>query len=444
MSLTPFITKFDVLEGNTIVYPSNPPPSLKNLAFQAIPSGLHTSSFDVVRFLIDSRHGICVYRQNGLNMENAERAQIRMYSVGVIYSDLLPKDLSTLLNCLDARVSSFVDSEKPELELVGGILSDVDAFKNGTLKPEKFSPVFDTEVYMRDFCHSGPLFYPLWRLMLANKRVLISNHFPRGPPTDGLVNLNTSLLYTLQDLTAGIKGPVSKVLGNVTLSDMEVLKRHAKEKTGFFACTSDEIFFPKTQLFDYLLEFDSVANKPVLRAVRNGGLEEVRFSKHDLIDFVRLQTGADFERFQAMYSEWISQADRSWAAFFGECVYGIPRSFFALEDATPNFEADSFKEHFQKIWSHYKSTLEDIIRNSDEEYSLSKASADTWSELDDIQGTETSETPEVELTLSDIHQLYFNPFSAKDRNFVVELGEVHFGRHLVSPQPFGGIFSFFC
>ncbi|GMM33258.1 Anr2 protein [Saccharomycopsis crataegensis] len=510
MSLDPvlFITKFDVTKGYSSVYQSSS--SIHdNLEYKSLPSGLHQSRFDIIRFLHSGYNGIAIFRQNGMNkdIDSNDRQTIKMYSLGLLYKDDEPKYLKRALEQFDAILSKFIDDEtinenvfiEESKEMFQRYLKDSKSVSNGAPINHDISD----DSFATTFNHAGPFVYDLWRYMLNNKRILIKNHFDRAGvlSNDNIINLNTALIRNLGQVihhsseTFKSKEQIqtSEILYNISLQDIDTLEELSKSKSGYLACTSDDVIFTRMNLFDYMVEFDHLTKKPILkkniydRNSKTHSFKEIKFSNVDLNSFIKLQTGMDFELFRSMFDEWKLSADNSWASLLNSWIYGVPKSLsnvnnYGIIDENKSFEdikknvgsaasnatsesttASSASKkgkllnkelvlaHFDVILSHYCDTINDIIKNDDQDYESQRHGGEGSydSEVDEFFGNDENDglvstklddngLPIIELTLSDIHQLYLNPFAADDKQFVCEFVKNNFKR-TVSITSFAGL-----
>ncbi|KAI9068552.1 hypothetical protein FKP32DRAFT_1642132 [Trametes sanguinea] len=319
---------------------------LSHVEFSCLPSGLHLIERDVVYFTKDDHQGVCVFRRRQTT-EHGHRG-FRLSSLGILLAKsprprpwkhvaALKALVNTIYSALEDREAlepldedweparTFFEERKlrrPDSDDLGPWLG-WNAELEGTHSDT--SPTVHLPHLLRIL---GPSSLTLYKHILGRRRVLIITL----PPVEAACILcqvaadtcykeQVSELVSAADSQDGdedtqtprrLKGRSNagvKVLGMVTLNDMDKLEFESKSGRGWIACTTDSIFLDKPAYYDLLIDLRSATpntrptfhvSKPVEQPNGRGvsyRLSSVRFTWSD----VRLWT--ELERVLQLDSE---------------------------------------------------------------------------------------------------------------------------------------------
>lgn len=383
-----FVTKFDIHKGYSLIYNSPSAFSLDGIEYKAIPSGLHQSAFDIIRFKFQHcsdnscnggegpdkfyYDGAAIFRQNGMNqdIDPNNRKTIKMYSVGILGKQLTQHygdEITQLLAKFDRMLKSYINNDTitedvfvEELSNLFKEFSSREDFGNTiVLKHHRSSNVLYNQQYTFDliFGYTGPTYYKLWKYVMNNNRILIINHFDKSNTcgNQNVININTLLInYLIQTAKSSSRHLSSQgkqhsiALYNITLQDLGDLKKLSSSKAiGYVASTSDDIIATKLDLFDYLLEFDLLDRKPILKKItstivesnpgsyarNNYAVHELKFNHYDLNNFMEFKLHINNiikEHFSTQeassmisgITDWNLFVDNSWSSLLNYWIYG--------------------------------------------------------------------------------------------------------------------------
>ncbi|KAH9896059.1 hypothetical protein C8Q73DRAFT_690678 [Cubamyces lactineus] len=309
---------------------------LSHVEFSCLPSGLHLIERDVVYFTKDDHQGVCVFRRRQTS-EHGHRG-FRLSSLGIllaksprprpwkhvaalkalvntIYSALEDRDALEPLNEDWDPARAFFEERKIRRPDLGGMSSwqgwnaELEGIHSDT------SPTVHLPHLLRIL---GPSSLTLYKHILGRRRVLIITL----PPVEAaciLCQVAADTCYQEQvseqlpsDSQDGCDDPTPhplkgrssagvKVLGMVTLNDLDKLEFESKTGRGWIACTTDSIFLDKPSYYDLLIDLRSTTpntrpsfhvSKPVEQTSGRSPshrLSSVRFTWSD----VRLWTELD-------------------------------------------------------------------------------------------------------------------------------------------------------
>ncbi|KAI8969537.1 hypothetical protein BD414DRAFT_503180 [Trametes punicea] len=311
---------------------------LSHVEFSCLPSGLHLVERDVVYFTKDDHQGVCVFRRRKTT-EHGHRG-FRLSSLGILLAKshrprpwrhvaALKALVNTIYSALEDRdaldpldedwdpARAFFEERKIRRPDLGGVdpWSGWNAELDGTCSD--ISPTVHLPHLLRIL---GPSSLTLYKHVLGRRRVLIITL----PPVEAACILcqiaaDTCYQEQVSELVAAVNGHDGyedsgaarrlkgrsstgvKVLGMITLHDVDKLEFESKSGRGWIACTTDSIFLDKPAYYDLLIDLRSATpnTRPtfhVSKAVEqpNGKgtiyrLSSVRFTWSD----VRLWTELD-------------------------------------------------------------------------------------------------------------------------------------------------------
>lgn len=257
-----FVSKFDVMEGNRLVWSHcSESINLKGLEFKSMPSGSHQKDRDVVYFVqpddtFGVMPGVAVYRQTFERDANGKvnRATVNMYSLGVICkpeSDSLAtkvwvfiKDLERLVDRIGANAQSVCNATT--FDHIANYLSS--NLVNYDLSYRH--PISRCVDFIR---HYRELIFPLWRCALLRKRLLLVNCSGLDCETFSDFTHILHLLSTItKDISSTLQGReiFSNLLYTVGLTDLDWLQSDSPEVKSYIATTTDEIIVDKRRAYD--------------------------------------------------------------------------------------------------------------------------------------------------------------------------------------------------
>ncbi|KAJ2972847.1 hypothetical protein NUW54_g12180 [Trametes sanguinea] len=267
---------------------------LSHVEFSCLPSGLHLIERDVVYFTKDDHQGVCVFRRRQTT-EHGHRG-FRLSSLGVLLAKSPRprpwKHVAALKALVNTIYSALEDREA--LEPLDEDWEPARTFfeerklrrpDSGDMGPwlgwnaELEGPHSDTSptVHLPHLLRIlGPSSLTLYKHILGRRRVLIITL----PPVEAACILcqvaadtcyqeQVSELISAADSQDGdedtqtsrrLKGRSNagvKVLGMVTLNDMDKLEFESKSGRGWIACTTDSIFLDKPAYYDLLIDLRS-------------------------------------------------------------------------------------------------------------------------------------------------------------------------------------------
>ncbi|GBB97021.1 hypothetical protein RclHR1_00290019 [Rhizophagus clarus] len=290
-----YIVRFDTKKGNMVEWQYPEDFDLKGIEFQALPSGLHAVSKDIIYFTRPPFIGVCVFRNEPTFDQSLDRGA-HMAAVGVLVIPTAEtglcgrpwNHLSFLKNEILQRVNSSdgysslvdyfekrgirlnsVDNDLISLEsesgpstlrrraLSSGSNSRPQYSRNRCLSTSEMStssyqvPVTSVHPahHFPDFVRScGPTIFLLWKAALLKKRIL----FYSPPPVEEscysvygtclIANIPTAISRTLRN-----KVEKMRPLFNVSVNDITMVEA---TEGGYVACTTDLIFEHKKSLYD--------------------------------------------------------------------------------------------------------------------------------------------------------------------------------------------------
>ncbi|KAF8556664.1 hypothetical protein OG21DRAFT_1495348 [Imleria badia] len=285
---------------------------LDGVEFSTLPSGLHLVDRDVVYFTKDSHPGVCVFRRR----RTTERGQrgFRLSSLGILlvnsvrprpwrHVDALKTLVDTIYSSLESRgvlepvesdwepAQSFFEERKVRRADLGGVgewhgwsyeLDNVRPYLHeccsGVLMKFFFQPNLEHSpsnptLHLPHLLRIlGPSALTLYKHVLGRRRILIYTL----PPVEAaciLCQVAADICFEAQidpsfHTSEGTEDPSSwtrtrlkgkskegiKVLGMVTLSDLDKMHHEGKTGRGWIACTTDAIFLEKPSYYDLVID----------------------------------------------------------------------------------------------------------------------------------------------------------------------------------------------
>lgn len=483
-----FLSNFEMKRGNEAVWFSKVPEAesgmdLENIEFKSLPSGVHGVADDVIHFVVPKRflddeyyYGVAYYKQNGQEMTSEsgqlDRNKVKMYALGVIIdpasrADEAPNDRSTSwrpeeLTAADEYIEDiqqllqhwlakkdFQDYQCFEKYFECNSLSDGGTGKtNSTLIGKKAKELLPNDgqiafqvsgkLRILDYLpywirKLGPLIFPLWKSCLLGERILIMN------PPGGSFEVCNSLAFSLsiisaipEDLQINNHGDrYVRPIFTIGISDIDKMAKKVtqaaedkEEPSAFVACTSDEILFSKTELYDKFLR---VPNGPDdgdvdVCTVHSSSGVEIKATPHD------------FECLKAFYQDYLGEEmSQPEIARLSRTVEPISWMQYFIDEfywwSTAGYVKPFYHEklHAEKTSTDDKSELIlDIIRYFHQRttiiYNRLKTVVDTYGHQDPDEM--------VLLPFTALNDMGLDLFSAQDQELVVALTRKWFHREI--------------
>ncbi|KAI0321549.1 hypothetical protein OF83DRAFT_1168398 [Amylostereum chailletii] len=263
--------------------------SLDGVEFCALPSGLHTVDQDVIYFTHGSCPGVCVFRRRKTTAHG--QRGFRLSSFGVLlapsvrprpwlhvpalhaladefYEASADEDVESLHEERWTSARAFFEAREVRHEDLGGAGQwngwdeELDNEPSTSSTQPSPNPTMNLSHFLRLL---GPSSLTIYKHILGRKRVLIYT-----PPP---VERACMLCYAAADMCfedqagdaeltpeaarARLKGKQRagvRVLGMVTLHDLEKLNQEAVGGRGFVACTTDALFLERPQYYDLIID----------------------------------------------------------------------------------------------------------------------------------------------------------------------------------------------
>ncbi|TFK51280.1 hypothetical protein OE88DRAFT_1712549 [Heliocybe sulcata] len=258
---------------------------LSNVEFSCLPSGLHLVEEDVVYFSKDSHQGVCVFRRRKTT-EHGQRG-FRLSSLGILLATSTRprpwRHVASLKNLMHRMYSVLEDrgileptkedwepardyfERRKVQEVVLGGAGDWNGwsqeFDGSTSDPYSMHPTSHLPHLLRIL---GPSSLTLYKHILGRQRILIFTL----PPVEAScilcqVAADLCLEAQVDSATEGdgrrrrLKGKSRegvKVLGMVTLNDLDKLRQEGQTGRGWIACTTDAIYLEKPSYYDLIID----------------------------------------------------------------------------------------------------------------------------------------------------------------------------------------------
>nr|CAG8443892.1 13420_t:CDS:10 [Entrophospora candida] len=295
-----FVVRFDTRKGNIIEWQYPQDVDLNGIEFQAIPSGLHAVSQDIMPPL----YGLSVFKNEPTSDQSHDRGA-RMAAVGILvtpthetglcgrpWSQLeflqneigrhvhQTDDYSNLIQFFEKRgmqlnysnddplsidsENSLQHSRRRALTTSSGRTSFIRnrCFSASQMSTTSYqaslSPLHPAN-HFQDFVRAlGPNIFLLWKAALLKKRILFYSTPPIGNAcysvygTCLLANIPSAITWTFKNKVEKIKP-----LFCVGVSDIPMIE---VIESGYVACTTDQILQDKSNLYDLLINFPSCSN----------------------------------------------------------------------------------------------------------------------------------------------------------------------------------------
>ncbi|CAK5269708.1 unnamed protein product [Mycena citricolor] len=278
-----FHASFHPTKGNIIDWAlkANDDLSLKNLEFNALPSGLHLVEQDVVYFNKDDQHGVCVFKRRK-TVDHGHRG-FRLSSLGILVGkSSRPRPwrhtvaLKELINNLYSRFESlerdpteadwepariFFEARKASRPNLGGA-GDWNGWSEELLErldddALEQNPTLHLPHLLRIL---GPSSLTLYKHVVARRRVMIYT----VPPVEAasiLCQVAADMCYELQ-----VEETSSEASSSSTPSSSKPHRRgkhqsgtESERGNGWVACTTDALFLEKPHCYDLIIDLTTAA-----------------------------------------------------------------------------------------------------------------------------------------------------------------------------------------
>ncbi|KAI0739915.1 hypothetical protein C8Q80DRAFT_1200979 [Daedaleopsis nitida] len=300
-----FHVSFHRTQGNIIdwSFKATEDLDLSNVEFSCLPSGLHLIERDVVYFSKDDHQGVCVFRRRRTS-EDGHRG-FRLSSLGILLAKssrprpwrhvaALKELVNSIYTSLEDRdtlepvesdwdpARAFFEERKVRDSSAASSSSAV-AWSGWDAELQGHSSDCAPTVHLPHLLRIlGPSSLTLYKHILGRRRVLVITL----PPVEAAcilcqVAADTCYQEQVSELVSNyddededddepsgrLKGKSTegiKVLGMVTLNDLDKLESESKSSRGWIACTTDSIFLDKPTHYDLLIDLRSATpnNRP--------------------------------------------------------------------------------------------------------------------------------------------------------------------------------------
>ncbi|KAF9233259.1 hypothetical protein BU15DRAFT_90420 [Melanogaster broomeanus] len=290
-----FHTSFHPTKGNVADWclKASEDLQLDGVEFSTLPSGLHLVDHDIVYFTKDNHSGVCIFRRRRTT-EHGQRG-FRLSSLGILLvKSTRPRPwkhlhaLKTLVDDIYSSLESrgvlepveddweparaFFEERKVQRADLGGA-GDWRGWSYELDNPDIDSSLSPPTLHLPHMLRIlGPSALTLYKHVLGRRRILIYTL----PPVEAaciLCQVAADICYEAQlgpSLLAseGVEDPSAwyrtrvvgkskegiKVLGMVTLNDLDKMHHEGKTGRGWIACTTDAIFLEKPSYYDLLVD----------------------------------------------------------------------------------------------------------------------------------------------------------------------------------------------
>ncbi|KAF2756796.1 hypothetical protein EJ05DRAFT_501351 [Pseudovirgaria hyperparasitica] len=310
-----FLIKFDLKIGYTITWKRSAPgvPLDGSVEFKSLPSGLHGVKEDLVYFVEDQYAGLSAFVNAPAGEEERNAALVAVGILiplsngnarlgrGWLHAQRL-RDMARILahDCLRTDIleqfweehKAYVEDEAHVTEISNGSLGNTSpkqhsrrrALSNliNVITDDKTLPLFHPALSMMEFVDTfGPLIFPLWRVALLRKRIVLMTAPPVKRACEFVFDISilSNMPSSLSELLSQDTERLQRIrpLFQIGIHDIPLLEREAtaireamRERPadegdhtygpfGFLACTTDEILALKKELYDIMVELPPVS-----------------------------------------------------------------------------------------------------------------------------------------------------------------------------------------
>ncbi|CAF0859692.1 unnamed protein product [Adineta steineri] len=236
-----FVVTFDVKSGNIIEFqmPEKEQMELKGVEYKVLPSGSHRINQDFVYFRHGNKYGLaCIARADitndddgsALSVVDQSQRGMCIKSVGIITSSIT--HIQSYMPFLQTEAKLYLNQTSVNYDRLKGLL-----FRDVQSIPISLS-IYDT-LFTEFIQHFGPSIFPLSRLILLGKRILLYSCSPIGPTCNAV--------YFLHILNQSVNP-----LFFITITDLLVLIN----EPSYIGCTTEKIFQEKTNIYDVFVNCD--------------------------------------------------------------------------------------------------------------------------------------------------------------------------------------------
>jgi hypothetical protein len=236
-----FVVTFDVKSGNKIEFqmPEKEQMSLMGVEYKAIPSGSHHINQDFVYFRYENKYGLaCIVRidvmtdDDGSALSVIDQTQRGMCikSVGILTSSII--HIQSYLQFLHTEARTYLNQSSANYDRLRGILIQHD-------QPNSVPVSIYDNLFNQFIEQFGPAIFPLTRLMLLGKRILLYSSSPIGPLCNAvyfthIINQSVNPLFC------------------VTIMDLPMLNT----EQSYIGCTTEKILKDKLNIYDVFIDCD--------------------------------------------------------------------------------------------------------------------------------------------------------------------------------------------
>ncbi|EIW72588.1 hypothetical protein TREMEDRAFT_25151 [Tremella mesenterica DSM 1558] len=271
-----FLTHFDDIKGQSVIYYKSSFPNLSsdNIEHSSLPSGLHTTSEDVVFFSHHNLPSVGLFRSRDTSSVSGQVGRgRRMATLGVVLCQFTPEDTFSLPETLQ-KIYDHLESED-FLQNAPKILDEIwDSLPSSSTTPDlgqspsweiagneaverKGASARHPVAYMSAVVASlGPSVITVYKAALAGRRILLYS----PPPLLPLSAFAWCIwAMSLPPPQAEVKS--STWIGHIGLMDLTSV---TSRKDGWIATTSDAIYRSHPNSYDLFLDLSPLHLRPVI------------------------------------------------------------------------------------------------------------------------------------------------------------------------------------
>ncbi|RDD43206.1 Protein LCHN [Trichoplax sp. H2] len=247
-----FVISFDTKSGNVVEYCVPSGVQLNAVEFKAMPSGSHTVSEDFVYFRNgQDLYGLSCFKR--IQVDNQEERGVRMKSVGILCKHFITLHLH--MPFLESEVVKQLNSPGNYQRLQEYFTNNIDL--NESLIQPYGSNTSVLKITHPAGCFSqfikffGVKIFPLWRLILLQKKILFYS-----PPPVGIACYRVYCCSLLSSSSISLRESQTQPQFYVNVADIAEL---SSTKT-YVACTTEKVFESKKNLYDAFIDIRNISS----------------------------------------------------------------------------------------------------------------------------------------------------------------------------------------
>ncbi|EDV25431.1 uncharacterized protein TRIADDRAFT_13058, partial [Trichoplax adhaerens] len=289
-----FVISFDTKSGNVVEYCVPSGVQLNAVEFKAMPSGSHTVSEDFVYFRNgQDLYGLSCFKR--IQVDNQEERGVRMKSVGILCKHFITLHLH--MPFLESEVVKQLNSPGNYQRLQEYFTNNIDLNESLIQPYGSNTSVLKVRLLISEYteyhysithpagCFSqfikffGVKIFPLWRLILLQKKILFYS-----PPPVGIACYRVYCCSLLSSSSISLRESQTQPQFYVNVADIAEL---SSTKT-YVACTTEKVFESKKNLYDAFIDIRNISStspniEPLTKVTsedrkRFAALSQLRFS----------------------------------------------------------------------------------------------------------------------------------------------------------------------